>query len=137
MLVFTPRNLQLYWNLLPLSSKSACNVSGLGRSPGEGNGNPYQYSCLENSMNRSLVGCSPQGCKESDTTLFKQKRCLDIQFAGAFIRPTKTRQNAKAEKKNTPPFINLVFTCSLFLPKFDLPSFFIWNTTASYLEYIL
>ena len=35
---------------------SACNVEdlglipGLGRSPGEGNGNPLQYSCLENSM---------------------------------------------------------------------------------------
>ena len=35
---------------------SACNegdlgsISELGRSPGEGNGNPLQYSCLENSM---------------------------------------------------------------------------------------
>ena len=35
---------------------SACNVGdlgsipGLGRSPGEGNGNPLQYSCLENPM---------------------------------------------------------------------------------------
>ena len=27
-------------------------ISGLGRSPGEGNGNPLQYSCLENSMDR-------------------------------------------------------------------------------------
>jgi len=37
---------------------SACNVRGLGlipgsgRSPGEGNGNPLQYSCLENPMDR-------------------------------------------------------------------------------------
>ena len=37
---------------------SACNVGdpgsipGLGRSPGEGNGNPVQYSCLENPMDR-------------------------------------------------------------------------------------
>ena len=36
--------------------ESACNagdlksVPGLGRSPGEGNGNPLQYSCLENPM---------------------------------------------------------------------------------------
>ena len=35
---------------------SACNagdpgsIPGLGRSPGEGNGNPFQYSCLENYM---------------------------------------------------------------------------------------
>ena len=38
------------------SKASACNVGdlgsipGLGRSPGEGNDNPLQYSCLENSM---------------------------------------------------------------------------------------
>ena len=38
--------------------ESVCNagylglIPGLGRSPGEGNGNPLQYSCLENSMNR-------------------------------------------------------------------------------------
>ena len=37
---------------------SACNagdpgsIPGLGRSPGEGNGDPLQYSCLENSMDR-------------------------------------------------------------------------------------
>ena len=37
---------------------SACNagdlgsIPGLGRSPGEGNGNPLQYSCLENPMDR-------------------------------------------------------------------------------------
>ena len=40
-----------------------------GRSPGGGHGNPLQYSCLENLHGqRSLVGYSPQHCKESDTT---------------------------------------------------------------------
>ena len=40
------------------SKESACNaedpdsVPGLGRSPGEGNGYPLQYSCLENSMDK-------------------------------------------------------------------------------------
>ena len=40
------------------SKVSACNagdpglIPGLGRSPGEGNGYPLQYSCLENSMDR-------------------------------------------------------------------------------------
>ena len=28
-------------------------IPGLGRSPGEGHGNPFQYSCLENSMDRA------------------------------------------------------------------------------------
>ena len=43
-------------------------IPGSGRSPGEGNGNPLQYSCLENSTDRSLIGYSPWGRKESDTT---------------------------------------------------------------------
>ena len=36
---------------------------------GEGNGTPLQYSCLEDTMDgESLVGCSPWGHTESDTT---------------------------------------------------------------------
>ena len=63
---------------LPCSSdckESACNVGDLGsipwsgRSPGEGNGNPLQFSCLENSPGqRSLAGYTPWGHKELDTT---------------------------------------------------------------------
>ena len=47
-------------------------IPGLGRSPGEGNGNPLQYSCLENPHGqRSLAGYSPWGCKELDTAVTK------------------------------------------------------------------
>ena len=43
--------------------------SGSGRSPGEGNGNPLQCSCLENPYGqRSLAGYSPKGRKQLDTT---------------------------------------------------------------------
>ena len=44
------------------SKESACSagdpgsIPGLGRSPGEGNGNPLQYSCLENSMDEEPGG---------------------------------------------------------------------------------
>ena len=47
--------------------ESTCNagdtglISGSRRSPGGGNSNPFQYSCLENPMNR-------RACKESDMT---------------------------------------------------------------------
>ena len=45
------------------------SIPGSGRFPGEGIGNPLQYSCLEKSHGRrSLVGYSPWGCKESDRT---------------------------------------------------------------------
>ena len=44
------------------------SIPGSGRSPGEGNGNPLQYSCLKNPHGQSsLVGYSPRGRKESDT----------------------------------------------------------------------
>ena len=58
------------------SKESTCNagdvrdrgsISGSGRSPGGGNGNLLQYSCLEKSHGqKSLAGYSPQGRKESD-----------------------------------------------------------------------
>ena len=44
-------------------------IPGLGGSPGGGNSNPLQYSCLENLHGqRSLAGYSPWGHKESDMT---------------------------------------------------------------------
>ena len=50
---------------LPAVQETWVPCLGREESPGEGNGNPLQYSCLENSM----VGCSPMvGHKESDTT---------------------------------------------------------------------
>ena len=49
--------------------RDAGSIPGLGRSLGGGHGNPLQYSCLENPHGqRSLVGYSPWGCRESDTT---------------------------------------------------------------------
>ena len=42
---------------------------GLGRSPGSGHGNPFQYYCPENPHGqRSLLGYSPWDCKELDMT---------------------------------------------------------------------
>ena len=57
------------------SKESACNagdpgsVSGLGRSPGEGNGYPLQYSCLENPMNRGAWQAKVHGITVSWTQL--------------------------------------------------------------------
>ena len=44
------------------------SIPGLGRSPGRGHGNPLQYSCLENPMDRGATGYGPQGHKGSDMT---------------------------------------------------------------------
>ena len=51
----------------------ACNagdlgsIPGLGRSPGEGNDNPFQYSCLENSMDRGAWQARVHGVAKSQT----------------------------------------------------------------------
>ena len=51
--------------------ESACNagdldsIPGLGRSPGEGNGYPLQYSCLENPMDRGDWQATVHGVTES------------------------------------------------------------------------
>ena len=53
----------------PASAEDAGSIPGLGRSPGEGNGNPLQYSCLENPMYREAWQATLHGvAKESGTT---------------------------------------------------------------------
>ena len=57
------------------SKESACNAGdpgltlGLGRSPGEGNGNPLQYSCLENSMDREAWWATVHGVTKNQIQL--------------------------------------------------------------------
>ena len=54
---------------------SACNaedlglIPGLGRSPGGGNGNPLQYSCLGNPMDRGALWATVHGVTKSGTGL--------------------------------------------------------------------
>ena len=49
-------------------TRDAGSFPGSERSPGVGNGNPLQYSWLENSMDGSLAVYTPWSCKESDMT---------------------------------------------------------------------
>ena len=45
------------------------SIPGSGRSPGEGNGNPLQYSCLGNPMHREAWRATVHGVTESQTQL--------------------------------------------------------------------
>ena len=65
----------LFVNYTSTKLASACNVGypglipGLGRAPGEGNGNPLQYSCLENPMDRGAWEATVHGVAKSRTQL--------------------------------------------------------------------
>ena len=50
------------------SAGDLCLIPGLGRSPGEGNGNPLQYPCLENLMDRGAWWAAVHGITESGMT---------------------------------------------------------------------
>ena len=52
----------------PANAGDAGSVSGLGRSSGEGNGNPLKYSCLGNRMDRAWQAIVHGVAKESDMT---------------------------------------------------------------------
>ena len=53
---------------LPANVGDASSISGLGRSPGEGNGYSLQYSCLENPMGKGAWRVQSMGLQESDLT---------------------------------------------------------------------
>ena len=51
----------------PANAEDTCWIPGSGRSPAGGHGNPFQYSCLENPMDRIALW-APWGHQESDMT---------------------------------------------------------------------
>ena len=57
-------------------SRDLGSVPGSRRSPGEGNGNPLQYSCLENPMDRGAWRATVHGVAESDKTGVTEHACM-------------------------------------------------------------
>ena len=112
----------LFWNLYILSltnppnmgfpggsdgKEYACSagdlgsIPGSGRSPGEGNGNPLQYSCLENSMDRGAQQPIVHGItKESYMTLVtKQQQQTIAMVVGCFCGLDDGLQNIKIRSR--------------------------------------
>ena len=84
------------------------SIPGCGGSPREGNDNPLQYSCLENSMDRGAWRATVQGdCKESDPT---KQLTLSLSFYFSFYMFSSLRS-----------FLSSFVASPLFFP---LPFFF-------------
>ena len=77
---------------------SACNagdlgsIPGLGRSPGEGNGNPLQYSCLENPMDRgarqaTVHGVTKTPSRDLPNPGIQRVSLMSPELAGRFFTP--------------------------------------------------
>ena len=54
---------------LPASAEDAGSIPGWGRSSGKGNGNTFQYSCLENPMDKGAWRATVYGVAKSQTQL--------------------------------------------------------------------
>ena len=64
-------------------TKDAGLITESGRSPGVGNGNPLQYSCLENSMDRGAWQAAVHGVTKSQTQgNYRSSCCLPCDFPG-------------------------------------------------------
>ena len=72
-LIFKPTSLPRWEELVKNPHDNAGDdvslIPGLGRSPGREHGNPLQYSCLENPMDREAVGLQSMGSQKSWTRL--------------------------------------------------------------------
>ena len=68
---------------LPANAGDTGSIPGSGRSPGGGHGNPLQYSCLENPMDRGAGQATVHGVTESQTWLSTHKY---VQFSRSVSR---------------------------------------------------
>ena len=79
---------------------SACNVGdlgsipGLGKSPGEGNGNPLQYSCLENPMDGGVWWATVHGVAKSRTRL-SERLNPKLRNAWGHLKLDKVRKDSR------------------------------------------
>ena len=70
---------------LPANAGDLGLIPGLGRFPGEGNGNPLQFSCLENPMHRRAWWATDHGAAEAEITEQLNNYAL-MRFVGRIFK---------------------------------------------------
>ena len=79
-------------------SRNAGSIPGSKRSPGVGNGNPLQYSCLENSMDRGAWQATVQEVAKNQTYIYSHQ---DIYLLAQREKYRSMEQNRKPRDKFT------------------------------------
>ena len=72
--------------ILPMNAGDTDSIPGSGRSPGGGNGNPVQYSCLENPMDLGAWWATVHGVTESDMT---EQLSMHVHVGGSGAEQSK------------------------------------------------
>ena len=62
-------------------TRDVASIPGLGRFPAEGNGNPFQYSCLENPMGRGAWQATAHRVAKSQTPLKQLSTSTILEFS--------------------------------------------------------
>ena len=94
------------------------SIPGSGRSPGEGNGNPLQYSCLENPMDRGAWWATVHGVAESRTRL--------SDFTSLHFTSSSTNLNGMGNKLNNSYHGYWIATKLIILILFYIVVFLVW-----------
>ena len=71
----------------------------VGRSHGEGQGNPLQYSCLENPLNRGTWGCKEADTTEASVYLYPRKSREVQQMRGLLSRVWQAEESEKSSSR--------------------------------------
>ena len=89
------------------------SIPGLGRSPGEGNGNPLQYSCLENPMGRGAWRAIVLGVTKSRTQL-SDYHFTSLHFRSPYIGVTGVQIRIAVMAESFYAFLLIARTCQNF-----------------------
>ena len=74
---------------LPANARDAGLITGSGKSPGEGNGKPLQYACLENLMDRGALHATVHGVTKVSDLETKQQQ-IHLYAAAAAAKPPQS-----------------------------------------------